>query len=280
MRTTRVAILAVLLLSSVQSGHGEEYLSAGEVSAIGGGALLTLGASALVNRFDSSRGALIGGPLPGEESIQRWLGGEPSVGKQNFLDNTTGSMITPVALGAALVAVDASWPRADKSKEVVQDLFLYTSGLLATKGVTDIAKGLVARQRPLPYFAPHLITDQSEKEYRFDRQSFFSGHASSSFFASAFLNLRMRTIMRTELTAQEYRDWRWAPPTLLFGWASYVGVSRIEAYRHYLSDVVMGAVAGVLMAELFFSFTDQTDGLATEDDSRSAPMMVRVAFRF
>jgi membrane-associated phospholipid phosphatase len=270
----------VLLLVSGQSGHSEEYLSAGEVSAIGGGTVLTLGVSAMISRFDSTRGALIGGPLPGEASIQRWLGGQPSVGKQNFLDGTTGSMITPLALGAALATVDASWPRDDKSKELAQDFFLYTSGLLATKGFTGIVKGLVARERPLPYFAPHLVTDRSAKEYRFDRQSFFSGHASSAFFASAFLNLRMRTIMRAELTGQEYRDWRWAPPALLFGWASYVGVSRIEAYRHYLSDVVMGAVAGVLMAELFFSFTDRTAVLGSGDQSRSTPMMFRVAFRF
>ena len=55
--------------------------------------------------------------------------------------------------------------------------------------------------------------------------------------------------MRQELHAGEYRDYRWAPPTVLFSWASFVGWSRIHAYKHFVSDVMVGAAVGVLPAE-------------------------------
>ncbi len=262
------------------SGQAEEYLSAGEIAAVGGSSVALLGISVAANRFDSTRQPMISGLLPGEESIQRWLGGEPKSGKRNFLDDRTGSLITPVALALTLTAANLNWPRHDRAQETAQDLFLYTSGLVATKGVTGLAKGLIGRKRPLPYFAPGLVSYANEDEWRFDQQSFFSGHTSSSFFAAAYVNLRMRTIMRAELTPEDYRKWRWAPPTLLFGWGSFVGLSRIQAYRHYLSDVLVGAAVGAALAELFFALNDSPNVANDTRDNSPAPLLLRLSYRF
>jgi membrane-associated phospholipid phosphatase len=124
--------------------------------------------------------------------------------------------------------------------------------------------------------APHT----NEGEWRHHRQSFFSGHTSSSFFAAAYLNLRMRTIMRAELSPMDYRSWRWAPPTLLFGWSSFVGLSRIHAYRHYLSDVLAGALVGTIMAELFFALNDSPSISDDDGNASSTPMLLRMRYRF
>jgi membrane-associated phospholipid phosphatase len=272
-----VALVCLLLSGSVQA---EDYLSAGEIAAVSGGSIALMGLRGVVNRFDSTRQPLISGPLPGEETIQRWLGGDPKPGKRNFLDDKAGSIVTPLTLAVALTAIDLSWPRQDKGKETAQDLFLYISGLVAVKGVTGVAKGLVARRRPILHFAPELAPHTNEGEWRHHRQSFFSGHTSSSFFAAAYLNLRMRTIMRAELSPMDYRSWRWAPPTLLFGWSSFVGLSRIHAYRHYLSDVLAGALVGTIMAELFFALNDSPSISDDDGNASSTPMLLRMRYRF
>ncbi|MBD3403368.1 phosphatase PAP2 family protein, partial [candidate division GN15 bacterium] len=113
------------------------------------------------------------------------------------------------------------------------------------------------RRRPMAALAPELMPPGTT--YRYAHQSFVSGHTSSSFFAMAFTNMHLRALMRAEMTTDEYRSWRWLPPTLLFGWASYVGWSRIHAYKHYITDVIAGALVGWMVAELFYHFGDATE---------------------
>jgi membrane-associated phospholipid phosphatase len=60
-------------------------------------------------------------------------------------------------------------------------------------------------------------------------QSFPSGHAASAFAGAAFLQRRY--------------GWRLGVPSYLI--ASFVGYSRVEAKRHYTSDVVAGAAIGI-----------------------------------
>lgn len=282
-RTTRVptgfvALLVGLILVTTPVLRAQEYLSTGEVASIAGGTGAVLGLNYLVGKPDSSRRPLIGGPLPMEASLQRWLGGQCSIGKRNFLDNSAGSAYTPVAAAFLLASVDLSWPRHETGKELGQDMFLYTSGLLVTKGVTGLLKNIVARPRPLLCLEPELASQRTEIDYRYDRQSFISGHTSSAFFASAYLNLRLRTIMRHELHPGEYHDYRWVPPTVLFSWASFVGWSRIHAYKHFVSDVVVGAAVGVLMAELFYNFAN--DPKITANESSKAPILVSYRWTF
>jgi membrane-associated phospholipid phosphatase len=60
-------------------------------------------------------------------------------------------------------------------------------------------------------------------------QSFPSGHATSAFAGAAFLQ----------------RRYGWALGIPAYVVASYVGYSRVEAKRHYTSDVVAGAAIGI-----------------------------------
>ena len=58
------------------------------------------------------------------------------------------------------------------------------------------------------------------------------------------------------MTVDEYRKYRWVSPAILYSWSAVVGWSRIQAYKHFPSDVAAGAIAGYLLGELFYSFND------------------------
>jgi membrane-associated phospholipid phosphatase len=119
--------------------------------------------------------------------------------------------------------------------------FVFAKAMIYTYGVTEITKGWVYRSRP----------DGS------DGKSFFSGHASGSFAAAAFIY-------------REISDWADAGPlrrsetgntvlkaaafSLCYGWATYVGYARIHDRKHYLSDVLTGAAVGTLIGNLVYDW--------------------------
>ena len=82
--------------------------------------------------------------------------------------------------------------------------------------------------------------------------------------------------MRQRLTSAEYRNYRWTAPVALFGWASFVGWTRIHAYQHFFSDVVVGAAAGILAGEFFYSFSNQT----TPGAEAVTPQMLMISIPF
>lgn len=246
----------------------QEYLSGEDVGLISAASLGITALGIVVKDNASDNKTLIHGPILFDEKLQKFLGGDCRAGKTNFLDNTIGSAATPVLYGLILFTADSKWPETNnKGKFVAQDLFLYTSGLIATKGITSLTKGLVSRQRPLPCLEPDIAGLRTDFDFSYDHNSFFSGHASGAFFAANFVNKRLRSIMRNELTSSEYDSWAWMPPTILFSWASVVGWSRIHAYKHFFTDVLAGAIAGYLMAELFYSFNDYNELMSSSSAS-------------
>jgi len=280
-------ILFFFLIVSGTQVRGDDYLSGSEIALIGSGSLGVLLLSSHVLDFDSSRTPLIKGTLLFELELQQLLGGEYRANKSNILDSRTGSAATPLGMSLLMLAADLSWPQINKSKTTLQDQYLFSTGLMATKGVTFIFKELIARERPLPWLDADEAAKRNEIDSKYDRQSFFSGHTSSSFFAATFVNKRLRSIMKSRLTPGEYKDWKWAPPALLFGWSTYVGWSRIHAYKHFVTDVIAGAIAGYLMAELFYSFgddlynkIDQQNGINKSINENSNKMLFQINVKF
>lgn len=257
---------------------GKEYLETEEFVIIGAGSAAVLGLNYLIAEIDTGRGSLIPSPLPGDRWLTATLGGTWEPGKTNWLDNTAGSALTPAFGAIGLFVTNFSWPEGKPWKDAGQDLFLYHSGLWATKGVTGIFKGVVARPRPFFYFFPNEAIKLVDWEPNDARRSFFSGHTSSAFFAMTYLNKRVRAVMRQRLACNDYQNWRWLPSTVAFSWATYVGWTRIHAYKHYFSDVLAGALAGFALAELFYWFGDQAS-----DNSESNPgtqMLFQLNFTF
>ena len=75
------------------------------------------------------------------------------------------------------------------------------------------------------------------------------------------------------MTVRKYDKYSWLSPATAFSWATFVGWTRIHAYKHFPTDIIVGAAAGILMAELFYSFNDYTPPL-----SGTQPQPVRQLF--
>ena len=275
--TIVVAVTVALLLPLRLSAQEPEYLSTEDAVGIGAASLALYGLGHLIKHSNFDHEPRWVKPPGFDEKISRFLGQQPGLGRQNILDSRFGSGVTVMGTQVMLGITDAAYPRYSKKKEIWQDQFLFLSGAVATKGLTDLFKGLVLRQRPLLYCAPELASQREPPDQPTDRFSFFSGHASSAFYSMTYLNKRIRSVMRHEMSRDEYRKYRWVSPVFTFGWAGYVAFSRIEAYRHYLTDVLAGALAGYLMGELYYSFNDEPE---VRDDDAGSTMLFAISLRF
>jgi len=70
-----------------------------------------------------------------------------------------------------------------------------------------------------------------------NNRSFPSGHSAIAFHSAGYLRKR----------------YGWKPALPAFAAASFVGYSRIEAYKHFVEDVIAGALLGFASAEWFTS---------------------------
>jgi membrane-associated phospholipid phosphatase len=111
-----------------------------------------------------------------------------------------------------------------KSTHNLKDMtILYVLSNLLSTGIVQGGKHLVARERP----------DGS------NRQSFPSGHTATAFVAA-------------ELLYQEYGERSVWTGIAGYSVASLVGVARICNNKHWLSDVVAGAGAGILSTKIAY----------------------------
>ena len=279
-KTSYLLVLALTMMVALTATgtRAQEYVSGEEVAAITGASAAAFGAGSYVKRtFDSTDAVFWAKPTGVEKKIQYLLGGEYYPDKTNFLDDNLGSAATPLAAVTLITYANLRYPQGDREKDVLQDGFLFGAGILTTKAVTDMTKGLFRRRRPVLALEPELAARRTERNYRYDHRSFVSGHTSSAFFSMVFLNARARSIMRSEMSADDYRSWRWLPPTVCFSWASFVGWTRIHAFKHYITDVAGGALVGWLVAELFLSLGDYDERTPLEG-STSAGHLIRLTF--
>jgi len=131
-------------------------------------------------------------------------------------------------------------------------MFRFHQALYYTKVVTHLAKRNIQRYRP----------DNS------DTYSFFSGHTSTAFATSTFLYLEAHDLIDGlalrhggRLPLLSPRGWKRVSFGVLYGWAGYVGFSRIHDKKHYLSDVIVGAASGTLVSYLVYPRQNQSDNL-------------------
>jgi PAP2 superfamily len=257
MKTLTTLILVAVLIAAALPADAGDYLESGEIGAIGAG---TIGL-VMMGRYLGALGADQPPRWTEPPGFDRWvtehLAPEPRPRPRNFMDSDRAAVLNVLLTGTAVAALDMEYPSGDRGKDVMQGQFLYYAGLLSMQGIQDSVKGTVARQRPLARLAPGVAAQREDIDSARDQRSFWSGHTSAAFYGSTFLNKRVRAVMRSELGGGDYDRWSWAPPTVLYGWAAWVAYSRIHGYQHYLSDVSVGAVAGWLAAEIFYSLDDR-----------------------
>lgn len=127
--------------------------------------------------------------------------------------------------------------------------FVFYKVLIYNYTFTELIKNLTDRDRP-----------NNE-----DDRSFFSGHTSLTFATSSFLYREVDDflddwsvtkhddVLRTSLKVGSF--------AALYGWASYVGYSRMRDSKHYFTDVLIGATVGTLIGNFLY------DSYLTEDES-------------
>ena len=141
---------------------------------------------------------------------QRYFSGQRRLGDFDFVANEVLGTGVPAALMGAGFWIYGEFRDDDRSVRSGQ---AQLEALFATGVATLALKSAAVRERP----------DGS------DRRAFPSGHTSTVFATAAALN--------------EIYGWRVGAPS--FALAGLVGVARVSANRHWLSDVAGGAVLGV-----------------------------------
>jgi len=138
----------------------------------------------------------------------------------------------------------------DYSAAAYAKMFRFHQALYYTKVVTHLAKRNIQRYRP----------DGS------DTYSFFSGHTSTAFATSTFLYLEARDFINERAQRHDQhlpwlspRGWKMLSFGVIYGWAGYVGFSRIHDKKHYLSDVLVGAASGTLVSYLVYPHQAKSD---------------------
>jgi membrane-associated phospholipid phosphatase len=155
-----------------------------------------------------------------------------------------------VFAGRLLYAVGNTLAGQENMRDEYAHAWGFYKVLIYNHLATELVKNTVSRARP----------DDS------DTKSFFSGHTSTAFVTSAYLYretadaidawsaVSQSPTLRTGLKAASF--------ALLYGWASYVGYSRVAVNKHYVSDVVVGAAVGTLIGNLVYgSYFGGDDGV-------------------
>jgi membrane-associated phospholipid phosphatase len=134
-------------------------------------------------------------------------------------------------------------------------MFRFHQALYYTKVVTHLAKRNIRRHRP----------DGS------DTYAFFSGHASTAFATSTFLYLEACDFIDAQaqqrgagghaqsLPLLSPQGWKMLSFGVLYGWAGYVGYSRIHDKKHYLTDVLVGAASGTVISYLLYPHQEKNE---------------------
>lgn len=111
---------------------------------------------------------------------------------------------------------------------------------LSTLVLTDAVKNGVRRNRPFVYFDGAPLAERMDADAR---KSFFSGHASLT---------ACNAVFAAKVWSDLHPDSRWKPAvwTVAALVPTYVAWQRVEAGKHYPSDVAMGLAVGALVGYL------------------------------
>jgi membrane-associated phospholipid phosphatase len=117
---------------------------------------------------------------------------------------------------------------------------MYLETLLLTAGVTNIVKNTVNRARPYTYNPSAPLNKKLEQDAL---KSFISGHSAFAFATSIFF----AKIFNDTYPNSKLRPYVWGSAIVL---ASTVAAFRVAAGKHFLTDVLVGAIVGASIGYL------------------------------
>ncbi len=154
---------------------------------------------------------------------------------------TASSVIDYFLLPASMLGLSALAAGHDNATRAAPiDALIITEATIIAADINQVAKFAFARERPFVHYLP-----RAPKEVRAltgspsdDNLSFFSGHTTLAF-----------ALATSAGTVTTMRGYQLAPLVWASGltMAVSVGYLRIAADRHYLSDVMTGAVVGAIV---------------------------------
>lgn len=130
--------------------------------------------------------------------------------------------------------------KGESTKDDFKHTFVFYKSVLYTYTLTEITKNIFSRTRP----------DGS------DSRSLFSGHSSAVFTAATFLNKEIYAYVNSKNENSLILPkpvLKAASSVILYGWAGFVGYSRIRDNKHYISDVLLGAAFGSLVGTFMYN---------------------------
>ena len=169
----------------------------------------------------------------------------------------TASDVTVAAL--VLTPAAGAWfsPRDERLGLFSTALHAFALNDFLTTGI----KVTALRQRPKRYYRPDQATDRR----RDSLASFPSGHTSNAFAAATITRLLFPGRSAAQLAG-------------LYGAATFVGLMRMAADKHFFTDVAAGALLGTGAAYLSYYAWERPQGWSLLSDGSSVQLVWRHAF--
>jgi membrane-associated phospholipid phosphatase len=144
------------------------------------------------------------------------------------------------AFGAAGMVALAQTPKNTLVRDglVLGSLWFQTN--LSTLMLTDLAKNSFRRNRPFVYNSQAPLIDRMEADAR---KSFFSGHSSMT-ACNTFFAAKIWSDMHPN---SKLKPWVWTAAAAV---PAYAALQRVQAGKHYPSDVIVGLAVGAAMGYL------------------------------
>lgn len=183
----------------------------------------------------------------------------PIFGNKDAAQKTSDDLQNLLVITAGVSAFIV--PTNDSDSNVLDHgdhLGVVLSGIALTGGATEILKSTTKRERP------------NNK----NSNSFPSGHASAAFASATFASANAHRAWGNSSAAQ------WADATL-YSAASLTALARVEAEKHYPSDVLVGAALGNFMARFLDELLltqSSTVSLSTYYDGKTIVLGVEQKF--
>ena len=223
------------------TGYDVNYWVTGSVIA-GGGALMVIGQDKIRRKADFTEvelGILDPSAVPGIDRIALRQDISKYMDRREFSDFAiTYGLFLPVFLGL--------------DKEIRRDwldvLMVYAEAQVAVAGFyawAPLGPILIDRTRPIAYYTELPL---EEREWGGNRNSWYSGHT-STLATTTFFMAKAMLDYNPDLAGKEWLVYGLAAlPPAYFGW------KRVQALKHFPTDViggfVIGALGGVLIPEL------------------------------
>lgn len=199
--------------------------------------------------------------------LDKWVAGKHS---------ESANSISDIPFALSFVAPFALLFDDEINDHTGQYIGLYIESLATTAALYTITAGLVNRSRPYVYDnSGHTSNDRRFKNN--GQRSFYSGHVAATATATFF-------------AAKAYSDFNPDASGKVFVWGgaailpAAVGVFRMEAGQHFLSDVligyVLGAGTGILVPELHKRKNENIDVYPSSGTSFNGDSYNGMAFRY